>query len=329
VRPSILRPGWRTHLEVDGNEHLQEAFDAIVSRLDGSRSLEEAVGQALVDGSDPGALAAAVGRLREAALIVPSGADPADDPRFAGQVTFFDQLLVHQYIANDGGGAGVQQSVNQAKVLLVGDDRLARRLAESLHRAGDTTVYACTTGAAAAPDPEGVRGETGDRLNVAVPTLNDALRLVGSGDVDLVVGVAVRGQHADLTALNAGCLRAGVPLLVGRSAPLHLEVGPLVVPHDTACFVCLLLRERSAAGVDELSAPGDQGGARLNFEPSADLLALECLRWLGGLTPTTRSRVWRLDLVSGASHFSPVLKLPRCPACGVHRSAPERRLWDE
>jgi len=64
-------------------------------------------------------------------------------------------------------------------------------------------------------------------------------------------------------------------------------------------------------------------------EPSADLLALECLRWLGGLTPTTRSRVWRLDLVSGASHFSPVLKLPRCPACGVHRSAPERRLWDE
>ena len=65
------------------------------------------------------------------------------------------------------------------------------------------------------------------------------------------------------------------------------------------------------------------------FPVGIDFLAVEILKlFTQSSLPACRGKIWRLHLTSGVSEVHPVLKLPRCVACGSHRKNPSKKLWN-
>jgi bacteriocin biosynthesis cyclodehydratase domain-containing protein len=111
---------------------------------------------------------------------------------------------------------------------------------------------------------------------------------------------------------------------------LGVELGPLVVPGESACYSCLQTRRRAAASVNLQARAGKLDGARLNQPLAVDWLTVETIKLLTGLCePVTYGRLLTLDYLSGSVGLHPVLRLPRCERCGRTRDLPARKLWQE
>jgi bacteriocin biosynthesis cyclodehydratase domain-containing protein len=147
---------------------------------------------------------------------------------------------------------------------------------------------------------------------------------------DLAV-VAPAGHEAPkLEAWNALALDRGLGWLPARPFDGAIAtIGPLVVPGESACHACLLLRlgghveygpefakiERAPFGVE----------APASFEAiAAGVAAQLVLGWLGGRDGRLPGSVHVLEVgppLALSAH--PVLRVPRCPACSpAERRAP-------
>lgn len=134
---------------------------------------------------------------------------------------------------------------------------------------------------------------------------------------------------------NHICLERKLKWTSCRQLGLRYEVGPTIVPFETACFRCLELRkaanvtfyEEFLTNQRQLVA-GHYTLGSLNFELGCEVLALEIIKLLTGFSrPLTYSSIYSFDLVSMESRIHPVLKLPRCPACGPSRNRPSFTIW--
>jgi len=157
-----------------------------------------------------------------------------------------------------------------------------------------------------------------------------ALRWSSRRRVDLAVLVPGADELDRLSAWNRRALAAGSPFLLvrpwdGRTA----AVGPLVLPGQTCCYECLLLRRaaNSAYGDDlveleatPLAVAGDPALATLAAGVAAHLAA----RWLVGADTTVPGMLYAIEMQPAlrlGEH--PVLRVPRCPACSATgRTAP-------
>jgi bacteriocin biosynthesis cyclodehydratase domain-containing protein len=146
----------------------------------------------------------------------------------------------------------------------------------------------------------------------------------------VVVAAPGRGDAGALARFNRRALRRGtvwLPIVPydGRIA----AVGPLVLPGETACYRCYLLRR--AAAVDyggELLALEQVAIAARPAAPldalTAQVAALQALRWVGARDPRVPGTM--LVVEPGAGPWitqHDVLRVPRCPACaGLDAVAP-------
>lgn len=147
--------------------------------------------------------------------------------------------------------------------------------------------------------------------------------------VDLIIAAPAAAEVEQLQDLNSQCLRDAKPWLVllptnGRFA----AVGPLYVPRQTACHACYLLRRGATSGYEDdfprlegqpVRAPMPRAASMV----AAGLGALVCLRWLGARDPTLPGTLYALELQGTlALTRHRVLRVPRCPACGVPSPPP-------
>ena len=146
---------------------------------------------------------------------------------------------------------------------------------------------------------------------------------------DLIVAAPAAEEVEQLAGVNEQCLRDETPWLVllptdGRFA----AVGPLYVPGQTACHACYLLRRGATSGYEAdfpllagrpVRAPMPVAASAI----TAGLAALICLRWLGARDPTLPGVLHAVELQGAlASTRHRVLRVPRCPACGVASPLP-------
>ena len=98
-------------------------------------------------------------------------------------------------------------------------------------------------------------------------------------------------------------------------------MGPFVLPGETGCYECYLIRRSAALG---FGADGDvldrvQPQARSTFPLDvlvATVASLHVLRWLGVRDPRLPGLLQTVDLVDGVElHSHVLLRVPRCPAC--------------
>ena len=155
------------------------------------------------------------------------------------------------------------------------------------------------------------------------------LRWTGRGRADLVVVAPAPDELDRVQTWNRRALDGGVPWLYVRPFDGRCSaVGPIVVPEQTCCYECLLLRRGANSGyaadhgdveAAPLAARGDPGVTAFAAAVAAHLV----LRWLVGRDRTSAGVVFTLEVLPSlrlAEHT--VLRVPRCPACsGIELAA--------
>ena len=148
--------------------------------------------------------------------------------------------------------------------------------------------------------------------------------------------LAVVGPGADRRGWNERALEHGGPWLpFGEFDGRILSVGPLIVPHETACLECVRLRRESTSGcADELALFRDATepvGLRPGLLLAATALAGELVvRWLGVRDPALPGTLFTIASEDGISiRTHAVLRVPRCPVCSSAAGLAPPSPWHE
>jgi bacteriocin biosynthesis cyclodehydratase domain-containing protein len=155
------------------------------------------------------------------------------------------------FTRNNTSAQEVESKLKGAKVVLVADGLLGCCTFDILHRSGINTI------------------EVIDRLNntdlkklvedaqnngmqasyTPKDTLDTLAELVESKveTADLLVTATRNAPQSFFNRINQISLETPIDWLRANESTVELEIGPLVVPRDTACYTCYVLRTRSAS----------------------------------------------------------------------------------
>ena len=152
----------------------------------------------------------------------------------------------------------------------------------------------------------------------------------GRRRVELAVVAPAADELDRLSAWNRSALATGTPFLLVRPWDGRMAaVGPLVLPGQTCCYECLLLRRGANSGYAADFAEVE--AAPLCTAPDAALTAFTAalaahlaVRWAIGGDRSVPGLLYTIETQPGVQlgeHM--VLRVPRCPACSVaERAAP-------
>jgi bacteriocin biosynthesis cyclodehydratase domain-containing protein len=141
---------------------------------------------------------------------------------------------------------------------------------------------------------------------------------------DVVAAIAPdEGAASALSEINADCVRHGITWLpLGGYDGRVLHVGPLIIPHQTACFSCLL--RRLAANVEyghvyrDVVADAAAAPAPEAVRTWADAIAtLLLLRWVAGRDPRIPGELYSLAVDDLAIRQARVYRVPGCTTCAA------------
>jgi bacteriocin biosynthesis cyclodehydratase domain-containing protein len=225
-------------------------------------------------------------------------------------------LVAGPRLAEDDHARAVAESLAAAGASVFGMSEIATRLATTqVHLIGDE---AACDGLARLLQRSGICAFRGDAPGGATP------------------GLVVVGPGGDRARINRLALENGAEWLpVGEFDGRTVSVGPLIVPRESACFECLLLRRESTSGcAQELALFRDvaaRPGPRPSLLAAAVALAAELVvRWIGVRDPFLPGTLFTLDAEEGISVAShTVLRVPRCPACSSSAGLAPPSPWHE
>jgi molybdopterin-synthase adenylyltransferase len=310
--------------------------------LDGSRTPDEIVHAC--HGHAPEAVHDALALLQEKAVLEDAaGADRASLSPDA-QERFADQLRL--FSASVGNPLQCQADLQSKHVTLVGATPLGLAIGHQLAHSGIGAVQVVPTSdadAAAAmayvqeANRNGAHGAL--RLSRMSEAAVDAIVGEACSDADLVI-VPNDGPGPALNRMvNEVCLAREKPWLPVVLFGNDVGIGPLVVPGQTACFMCYELRMKgNLLFADEYVAFEDhllkglasdvaQGGLKVYAGVVAGITAIEAIKFLTKFTyPLALGRLIRFNFVNYQYMVHPVLRLPRCPRCGP--VGPTVREWE-
>ncbi len=156
------------------------------------------------------------------------------------------------------------------------------------------------------------------------------------GEVDLVVVSPQQNEMAMLSEWNRHALERGLRWLALRPFDgLIVGVGPLVIPGETCCHECVLLRLASQVdyGADLArieAAPVAAAGSSGLESIAAGLAAHLALSWLGGFDTRLPGVLHVLETRPGLElREHRVLRVPRCPACSPAARLAPTLPWHE
>ena len=294
------------------------------------------------------AVTAAIDHLLSAGVLRPATSPwPHDEHRrLRSQVAFFEHFVAPDAVLELPGradeprsGADFQRMLDRSRVMIVGLGRLGSGLARDLALAGVGTIIgidAAPVGDAdAASDAVFNEADRGRRRSEALADHLPAVIYQPAApprDWDALLSEATfavvcpdHHRPAELRAVNRAALNRGTPWTSARLTGFELHIGPTVLPGRTACYECAEARLRSnSADLEEsaiVEAFRDIGRLRQEipaFTPGTSLLSLEVLKalcWFA--TPASCSHLVTLDFLRLRLDRHPVLKVPRCPACGT------------
>jgi bacteriocin biosynthesis cyclodehydratase domain-containing protein len=334
----LRRPVIRGEVAGQGNGwHGDPLYEELKALADGSREFEDVVGAMYALGYDPAEVNQAVTRLIEAGVMA-EGPEfwplpPAETERYSSQIKALAHLSMDPSLAVSSSwlrlGEPLQVALKQATIVVTGLGRTGEAVLRSLALAGVGRLV----GIPVEEDQAGA-AQLARRLRDA----SDASQFLFAGDAGELSALDAHAQagihvycpeafNAKVCArLNGIALDTRIPFLPVRTLTFGVEIGPFVTPGTSACFVCL---EKRLLAASANGSTGEPDFGRLNFALGADWVAMEAVKFLAGAVPASKNALLCLNYLDGTQVRRPVLKLPRCPACGVHRSQPPRKLWED
>jgi molybdopterin-synthase adenylyltransferase len=145
---------------------------------------------------------------------------------------------------------------------------------------------------------------------------------------DFVLGCVDPGLASITYKLNRACLKLRTWWSTGTFSAFEGIVGPMVIPHETACYLCyqgrvVACRDDPIDALADLKqqdeSKEDTSMFRENLAFGAgivgNLLALQAFQALTGSRPATVGRILSVDFMSSTMSQHVVLRKPWCPAC--------------
>lgn len=273
--------------------------------------------------------------------------------RHAAQLTWFSQF--------DRFGQRRQESLAEARLLVVGLDTIGSAVARALLQAGvGELVVADRRPVSWADIGAGYGASELGRLRVASwPAIAEAINpkttlRVWDGPLEGDLAPLLEGQTlavvadsalppALLPSVNRAALETGTRWLLCEATSREAIVGPIFYPPYTACYECYRTRFYSNLSThDERQIVDRQAETRGQRANPGALAPLDAL--VGGLaafavtqvvtglieyvdSPGLYSRQFVLDLNSWRGNVHEVLRVPRCPVCSPVARRPEVRPW--
>jgi bacteriocin biosynthesis cyclodehydratase domain-containing protein len=307
-------------------------------RADG-RTAEEIIGDLLLAGHELETIYAAMLAADTNRQPAEPALSTAEQQRYAAQMRVLAALqrpdLDAAFIGPEHGRAA-QLALKQAIVLIADCGELGERLLYALAKLGIGRLYTVAT---TLP----VSATTVAQRTAAIQALNPFVTYLDLDDSEQIPA-ELREQQPNLLIycpdrfdlqvagqINQACIEQQTALLTYRRRRFGGEIGPLLIPGETACYECLTRRRLAVASDHERLLAGQTGAPGLpGIDLGFDWLVFEVVKFLTGIAePISRGRLLRFDALSGTSEVHTVLRLPRCPACGIHQARPLRKLWEE
>lgn len=295
VEEGILLEHGRTVVAF-GGAAARTLLPALLPLLDGTRTVAEVVD---VVGEK---VAAAV---EQALQVLADNELLAEGPRL-GEEAGTRQTVVESLAATAATGTTMVELAERlaaARIHVVGRGPLADPLARLLHLSGIDAVTRTS-------EP----GDAGDLVVVAAAPTEGALN-----------------EAQNRRAL----LRGDTWIPIGEYDGRTLAIGPLIVPHESACHLCLQLRRESTSGcaqdlVQLRAVPAAAVPRPAALAVAAALAAEVVVRWVATGDPSLPGTVFTLETVPQfrvESHL--VLRVPRCSACSPTAATILRSPWHE
>lgn len=145
---------------------------------------------------------------------------------------------------------------------------------------------------------------------------------------DLVLVLHAEKQGA---SFNKYALQEGITWLPVRFSHTVGRIGPIMIPHASACYECVELRS-SSNSMPPL-APKETR-FELSWSLISGIVAMETIKWVSRNTnsfvPLSLGHLIEFDAFHLQGDVHPVYKLPTCPACGArHQANLAAQLWRE
>jgi bacteriocin biosynthesis cyclodehydratase domain-containing protein len=338
---------WQQNLLIETGQSSSLFVDLLTDLLDGFRSFEEIYVKAIIEGFSIEDIYKALDWLENNGLLEEN---PQDNQGILGEkekCLYQSQIRTWDYLSRLGKekskrneiqvGLSVQIELKNSLVVVVGSGNSSLQLIRVLATIGIGYLIRIV--------------DSDNNINFDLLRFQEELRyvnpfsefieledleglstIVNNKPVGILVYCPDSFDEKVCEWLNKSCLDFSLPFVTYKQDLLEINIGPLMIPHETACYVCYDCRKKALMGEDDRFSQNLEKShiSHLNFPMGVDLLAFEIVKFLTGLlTPIIQGRLYRLNILTGLMEVHPVLKLPRCPACGVHKVKPERKLWEE
>lgn len=315
--------------------------------LDGGRTLAE-IQDEVADLFAPADIETCLELLIENNLLEDASGStlaPDEQKRLAPQLNFFHEVT--------GNSQQAQQELNGKAVAIVGLSGAGANAALSLAVAGIGAIIGIDSEKTSLADsylsPVFTRDEAGtDRTEIVgnklaaispetkftaynAPLGSDEDLQKAVESADFVICALDAGQSSTIYKLNRVCLATKKSWIACHAAGAEISIGPLIVPEETACFLCFKMRLVACADTpeDEFAFQRyfdrhkrDDSATRENLVFGTNLAgqvaALETVKFFTEALPvTTQGRVAIVDLLELTITKHMVLRKPWCPACQV------------
>lgn len=268
--------------------------------------------------------------LVQCRILVEEGALPAAGPETSAEIFFWNY---------DPSWSKAANALSEQHVLLLGVNAVSRSIARALSESGTRNYDVADRGSLRDPrffDDAGmlIREHWGEGLK---PPLDaGAMEDVDMSAVGCIVAAADFGAQQLLRPLNEYAVRSKIPFLPVVLRDHVGQIGPFVIPGETACLECLRARQNSnhadPAVYRATEAPSGNGSWAVGHHPAmaamiGDVVVMELTKQFSSRLPHRNvSMLIEIKLLEPSISRRKVLKIPRCTVCGTTRTVSTTNL---
>jgi thiazole/oxazole-forming peptide maturase SagC family component len=296
-----------------------ETLQSVQSLLDGQRTVEE-----ILSARDPKYLPTTItfllkmlranGVLQEGVVAPPPALTPEILKNHENQIQFFSHFVLDP--------VGTLAELHQARVALIGSDSIKSRIQQGLLGMGFGSLI----------EIEGLSKKTTYDPSQLHKEVIDQLK---EKEADFLIACQDTTDHRFFQTLNAACLETQTRWMHVSISGTKGLMGPTIVPHQSACYLCYDKRMASnASELQDYLAYQEQTGPSKNegflnplWSTLAEQVTLEMARIISGFAPPkTIGRLYEFGATTPLVEGHDVLRVPRCSACNLKE--PKREAWD-
>jgi len=217
----------------------------------------------------------------------------------------------------------VTKRLNSKHFVIMGVNQISRRLANSLNETGIDNIQVV--------DWPAVRCVTDSNKTEWDGFPNEPLdfeiweKSLQHQTLDCLIATSEFGGLQLMRRWNEFCVESNCIFMSIILKDLMGYIGPIVIPHETACFECFLARRNANLEEPEIKNLADNissdGQSVTGYHPImasilGDIAAMELIKFYAGLVPMFNvGRLIKMNMLACKLDSHKVLKIPRCRVC--------------